>query len=243
MSLAAHLHALTFDVFGTVVDWRTSIIRAGEALSARTGVQVDWPALALAWRAGYQPAMQQVRGGAQPWTPLDRLHRAILDELAPRFGLTQLDEAELIELNRVWHRLEPWPDAVAGLERLRRRYLVATLSNGNLALLTHMAKRANLRWDVILSAELARHYKPDPRVYQSAATLLDLRPDQMLMVAAHPDDLRAARAVGMHTAYVHRPLEFGPRADGSGQGVDLPAQGEFDLIATDFLDLAAQLGA
>ncbi len=171
--------------------WRTSIIRGGQALSARTGVTVDRPALADAWRGGYQPAMQQVRSGAWPWTPLDRLHRHILDELAPRFGLAQLGEAELAHLNRVWHRLEPWPDAPAGLERLRRHYVVATLSNGNMALLTHMAKQADLRWDVILSAELARQYKPDPVVYQTAVTLLDLPPDQVMMVAAHVE--RSAR--------------------------------------------------
>lgn len=232
------IQALTFDVFGTVVDWRTSILEEGQALSATTGLVVDWSGLAEAWRAGYQPAMQQVRSGALPWTSIDALHRRILDELAPRFGLTALHEPELAHFNRVWHRLQPWPDARTGLERLRRRYLVATLSNGNMALLANLAKHADLRWDLILSAELARHYKPDPQVYQTALALLDLAPDQVMMVAAHVEDLRAARDQGMHTAYVHRPLEYGPL-----RTVELPPDGEFDVIATDFLDLAHQLDA
>lgn len=231
------VRALTFDVFGTVVDWRGSIIREGRRLSRATGRRVDWAAFADAWRAGYAPAMDRVRRGDLPWRPLDALHRMILDQLLDDFGLRGLSEADTDHLNRVWHRLRPWPDAVAGLRRLRRRYIVATLSNGNVALLTQMAKHAGLPWDCILSAELARHYKPDPEVYQTAADLLGLPPAAVMMVAAHPSDLQAARAVGFRTAYVPRPLEFGP-----GRAPEAPPDQTFDVVATDFLDLAAQLG-
>jgi 2-haloacid dehalogenase len=232
----SQVEALTFDVFGTVVDWRGSIIREGAEWTQRTGLACDWATLADAWRAGYQPAMQRVRSGEWPWLPLDALHRRILDDLLPRFGLEHLDEAARAHLNRVWHRLDPWPDARAGLERLRGRYIVATLSNGNLSLLTNMAKRADLRWDVILSAELARHYKPDPEVYLTAAGLLGLRPEQVMMVAAHGNDLQAAQVCGLRTAYVHRPHEFGP-----GRAVPPRPDFEVDIVAADFHDLADQL--
>ncbi len=212
MTVPTHIEALTFDVFGTVVDWHSSIVAEGQALSARTGLSVDWDDFAETWRAGYQPAMQQVRSGMVPWTTLDVLHRHILDDLVPRFGLTQLNEDELANFNRVWHRLEPWPDARVGLERLRRHFVVAALSNGNMALLTRMAKAANLGWDVILSAELAHHYKPDIEVYQTAITLLDLHPNQIMMVAAHVDDLTR----GPHRRHAHclctSPVGAWPRA-------------------------------
>lgn len=227
------IQALTFDVFGTVVDWRGSIIAEGEAWRPN----VDWAGLADAWRAGYQPAMQQVRSGALPWTKIDDLHRMILDELRPRFGLADLSEEETAHLNRVWHRLRPWPDAVEGLTRLRERFIVATLSNGNVSLLVNMAKHAGLPWDCILSAELAHHYKPDPEVYLKACRLLDLPPEQVMMVAAHEADLQAAARVGMATAYVHRPLENGP-----DRPKPWPNQ-TFDIMAQDFHDLATQLGA
>ena len=232
------LRALAFDVFGTVVDWRTSVIREGQMLSAAKGLQVDWPAFADAWRAGYAPAMDRTRGAGQAWADIDTLHRQILDGLVPRFGLQSLDEAELAALNLVWHRLMPWPDSVAGLHRLKSRFALSTLSNGNVALLVDMAKNAGLPWDCVLSAELARRYKPDPEVYRMAARLLGCAPGELMMVAAHVDDLRAARACGRRTAYVHRPLEFGPDAPPK------PARPEgFDVVATDFLDLARQLGA
>ncbi|MBI1358372.1 MAG: haloacid dehalogenase type II [Acidobacteria bacterium] len=232
------IRALTFDVFGTVVDWRGTIVREMSALGLSRGIEADWAAFADAWRAGYQPAMDLVRRGDLPWTKLDALHRRILDELAPRFGLNGLSEAELDAVNRVWHRLDPWSDAVEGLTRLKRRYAIATLSNGNVSLLSNMAKRAGLPWDVILSAELAGCYKPDPRVYRKAADLLGLEPHEVVMVAAHPSDLRAAAAVGFRTAFVPRPLEHGP-----GSTAEPAAAGEFDWTAADFVELADRLGA
>ena len=232
------VRALVFDVFGTVVDWRASIIREGEALSAAKGLAVDWPAFADAWRAGYQPAMNRARTGEIGWTNIDDLHRGILDGLLPRFGLGGLSDAELEHLNRVWHRLDPWPDVLVGLARLKSRFVIATLSNGNVSLLVNMAKRAGLPWDCVLSAELVRKYKPDPEVYLMAARLLGFPPGQVLMVAAHPDDLVAAQRTGLKTAYVPRPLEYGPHErDGA---VDVS---RFDLVATDFSALAAQLEA
>ena len=232
----AGIKALTFDVFGTVVDWRTSIAEEGRRLGDARGIQVDWVGFADAWRGGYTPAMDRVRSGEWPWTNIDGLHRMILDGLLDEFGITGLAEKERDEFNRAWHRLDPWPDAVAGLDRLKMGFLIAPLSNGNVALLTNMAKRAGLRWDCVLSAELSGHYKPDPEVYTKAAELLGLGTEQVMMVAAHPFDLRAARAVGMRTAYVSRPLEFGP-----SRIPEQPAHGEFDLHAADFLDLAEQL--
>jgi len=229
---------LLFDVFGTVVDWRGSLVREGRALAARHGLEVDWAAFADAWRAGYRPAMDQVRRGELPWMNIDQLHRVVLDELLARFGIHQLSEAETNDLNRVWHRLHPWPDAVRGLKRLKARFIIATLSNGNMSLLTEMAKHAGLPWDCILSAELFHCYKPDPRTYLGACALLGTRPDETLMVAAHEGDLAAARANGLRTAFVRRPREAGRRA-----GYDLPRDAGFDLVADDFIDLARQLGA
>jgi len=225
-------------VFGTVVDWRGSIIRQGEAFGRERGLHVDWGALADAWRAGYQPAMARVRSGELPWTKIDALHRMILDSLLPRFGLSDLGEADRDHLNKVWHRLDPWPDSVEGLTRLKRRYVIATLSNGNVSLLTAMAKRAGLPWDCIFSAETFHHYKPDPETYLGVAGLLDLGPSQVMMVASHKDDLRAASGAGLRTAFVRRPLEFGP-----GGNPDLAPEEGLDVIAQDFLDLARQLGA
>lgn len=237
MSLAA-VRALTFDVFGTVVDWRGSIIREGEALSAAKGLIIDWGRFADTWRAGYAPAMDRVRRGELPWTKLDHLHRIILDKLLDESRITGLSEAEKDHLNRTWHRLTPWPDAVEGLTRLRRRYILAPLSNGHVALQVNMAKQAGLPWDCILSAELARHYKPDPEVYRMAADLLDLLPHQILMVAAHQNDLQAARREGFRTAFVRRPLEYGPEGK-----PDLTPDPTFDLVVDDFHALADQLGA
>jgi 2-haloacid dehalogenase len=234
----AAVRALTFDVFGTVVDWRGTIIREGRRLARAKDMRVDWPAFADAWRGGYRPAMDRVRRGDLPWTNLDALHRLILDSLLDRFGLGDLDAAERDELNRVWHRLRPWPDAVPGLRRLRRRFVTAALSNGNLALLTNMARHAGLPWDCILSADIAQHYKPDPEVYATAVRLLDLPAAQILMVAAHPDDLQAAARAGMRTAFVPRPQEWG-----LGRAAAVPPGVTFDLTATDFRDLAAKLGA
>lgn len=230
--------ALTFDVFGTVVDWRTSIIREGRLLSQEKGLEVDWESFADRWRSGYGPAMNKVRTGELPWMKIDQLHRRILDDLVAEFNLTGLSEVEIDDLNRVWHRLIPWPDTVRGLQRLRARFVLATLSNGNVSLLTNMAKNAGLPWDVVLSAELSGHYKPDPEVYEKAADLLSLPPHRIMMVAAHKGDLRAARAVGFKTAWVPRPLEYGP-----GRNIDTTPDAEFDVSATDFLDLADKLSA
>jgi 2-haloacid dehalogenase len=223
---------LAFDVFGTVVDWHGSV--AGEVQALYPGI--DGNAFALAWRAGYQPAMRRVMSGELGWTLIDDLHRMILDDLLPRFGLGHLSEAERQYLNRVWHRLDPWPDVVAGLQRLKARYTLCTLSNGNLGLLTNMAKRARLPWDCILSAEVFRAYKPDPATYLGVARVFDLPPGQVMLVAAHQDDLSAARACGLQTAYVERPTEFGP-----AQPKDVSPDSANTLHARDFLALADQL--
>ena len=230
------VQALCFDIFGTVVDWRTSIIREGQLLAQRLDLGgVDWAAFADDWRAGYQPAMHEVRTGALPWTDIDGLHRRILDRLLAARGLT-LGEADAAAFNRVWHRLIPWPDSVAGLYRLKQRFTITSLSNGNLSLLVNMAKHAGLPWDAVLSAELFNHYKPDPEVYLGAARLLGLAPHEVMMVAAHPSDLRAAAACGLHTAYVPRPLERG-----AGVAMEAWREGEFDCVAPDFVALAALL--
>ncbi|BBZ63323.1 haloacid dehalogenase, type II [Mycolicibacterium monacense] len=228
---------LAFDVFGTVVDWRSSVIAQLEEFGRAHGVDADWAAFADAWRAGYVPSMDRVRRGELPWTRLDDLHRMTLVDLLAAEHISVGDEA-VDELTRAWHRLDPWPDSVAGLTRLKRRYVITPLSNGNVSLLTNMAKRAGLPWDCVLSAELFRHYKPDPEAYLGCADLLDVAPDELMLVAAHRSDLRAAREAGLRTAYVSRPLEYGP-----GRQVRMPAEGEFDVLASDFLDLADQLGA
>ena len=230
------VRALTFDVFGTVVDWRASVSAEGRQLGELKGIDIDWAAFADRWRDGYQPAMDRVRTGALPWTNLDGLHRMILDQLLHDHQITSLSEAETDQLNRVWHRLDPWPDAVSGLQRLRRRFVLATLSNGNVSLLTNMAKRAGLPWDCILSAELAKHYKPDPEAYLTTAALLGLDPSQVMMVAAHPNDLEAARAVCFRTAYIPRPLEFG-----TDRPIAPASDAAFDILANDFNALADQL--
>ncbi|MGE8318774.1 MAG: haloacid dehalogenase type II [Comamonas sp.] len=231
--IAATVQVLAFDTFGTVVDWHGSIVREMQAQHPA----VDADAFARAWRAGYQPAMARVRSGAQGWTTIDALHRQILDEILPRFGLGHLGEAERAQLNRVWHRLAPWSDSVPGLARLKRRFTITTLSNGNIALLTNMAKRAGLPWDCILSAEVFRAYKPDPATYLGVARVFDLPPAQVMLVAAHHDDLEAARACGLRTAYIERPLEFG-----STHPKDVSPRAGNELHARDFEALADQLG-
>lgn len=203
-----NIRLLAFDVFGTVVDWHGSIVREVERLK----LGVDASAFALAWREGYAPAMQRVMSSAQGWTRLDDLHRGILDEILPRFDLEQMSEADRQALNLVWHRLDPWPDSVAGLTRLKTRYTICTLSNGNIALLSNMAKRAGLPWDCILSAELFRKYKPHPDTYLGVADTFALAPAEVMLVAAHNNDLEAARNCGLKTAYIERPLEFGAGA-------------------------------
>ena len=230
--------ALTFDVFGTVVDWRTSVIREGLAFGKARGVSVDWAKFADAWRGLYQPAMEEVRSGRRPWAKLDELHRESLVRLLGDFGIIGVSPAEIDHLNHAWHRLDPWPDAVPGLTRLKQRFTLATLSNGNIALMVDMAKRAGLPWDAILGAEVARAYKPTPEAYLRSAEALGLRPEQCLMVAAHPADLASAARCGLRTAYVPRPLEFGPGRPGSQPEPGQP----FDVVAGDFVELAEKLG-
>ena len=236
MSLS-DVRALCFDVFGTVVDWRESIARETAAALGPRGISRDWRAFADAWRARYQPAMEEVRSGRRPWTRLDDLHRENLLALLEDEAIRGLSEAEIDHLNRAWHRLDPWPDTIEGLSRLKRRYILAPLSNGNVALMVNMAKRASLPWDVILGAEVARAYKPQPEAYLRAAALLDLAPGQCMMVAAHNRDLVAAAACGLRTAFVLRPTEHGP-----DQKTDLRAQQAFDVVADSFVDLAGKLG-
>ena len=236
--VAAAVKALVFDTFGTVVDWRTSVAQEVEDLARRKGLKIDGAKFADAWRAGYAPSMNRVRTGELPWTKLDALHRMTLDRLLKEFGVAGWSEGEIAALNRAWHRLRPWPDAVAGLARLKRRFIIAPLSNGNISLMTDLAKHASLPWDCILGAELARHYKPDREVYQSAADFLDLTPGDVMMVAAHSGDLRAAKGVGLKTAFVTRLDEFG-----SNGKPDRQADSAVDVSATDFNDLARQLGA
>ncbi|HYO01432.1 MAG TPA: haloacid dehalogenase type II [Mycobacterium sp.] len=229
---------LAFDVFGTVVDWRSSIIGELEMFGERHGVAEDWATFADDWRGGYPAAMDRVRTGELPWLKIDALHRLILADLLDRAGIGTLPDADVAELNLAWHRLDPWPDSVEGLARLKRRFVITTLSNGNVSLLTNMAKRAGLPWDCVISAELFHHYKPDPEAYLGCAELLDVAPGELMLVAAHPSDLRAARDAGLMTAYVARPFERGPN-----RRPPRTEDGEFDLAADDFLDLAAKLEA
>jgi 2-haloacid dehalogenase len=229
-----HPDILAFDTFGTVVDWHGSISREVQAL--RPGV--DASAFALAWRAGYAPAMRRVASGELGWTLIDDLHRMILDAILPDFGLADMPEDERQHLNKAWHRLDPWPDVAEGLARLKRRFTICTLSNGNIGLLTNMAKRAGLPWDCILSAEVFRAYKPDPATYLGVARVFDVPPQQVMLVAAHHSDLAAARACGLQTAYVERPLEFG-----SGQPKEVSPQPDNTWHSRDFVHLAELLGA
>jgi len=229
---------LVFDTFGTVVDWRSSVIAEGEQLGQRKNLKVDWAAFADAWRGGYGPSMEKVRKGELPWTKLDVLHRRILDELIVKFKIDGLTEPEKVQFNKVWHRLHGWPDSVEGLTRLKKRYVISPLSNGNVSLLTDMAKFAGLPWDWISSTELVRHYKPDKETYLMPGEFWDLPPGEVMMVAAHSGDLQSAKALGLKTAYVHRPLENG----GARPAPPPPAAGQFDYSVKDFNELATALG-
>lgn len=238
MQLGDTLKAVVFDVFGTCVDWRSGVAREVALAAARQRVAIDAEAFADAWRGRYQPSMEEVRSGRRAWTVLDVLHRESLDALLPKFGLGMLDEAARDDLNRAWHRLDPWPDVVDGLTRLKRRYVIGPMSNGNVALLVAMAKRAGLPWDVILGAETSRAYKPLPESYLNACAMLGLAPGQVMLAAAHEDDLRAAAAAGLRTGFVARPREFG-----AGRRTDDGRRGAWDVVAADFGELAASLGA
>jgi 2-haloacid dehalogenase len=227
--------ALTFDVFGTTVDWRGSLIREAEEWGKARGLEIDWPRFADSWRAGYAPAMDQVRKGLLPWMNLDQLHRKILDRLFAEYKIDGLSETEKEHFNKMWHRLHPWPDSVAGLTRLKTKFILSTLSNGNVSLLVDMAKFAGLPWDAVLCAEIFRHYKPDSETYLGAAEMLGCKPQEVMMVAAHPNDLRAAGKLGLRTAFVPRLREHGDR------NPDATTDTNFDVIATDFIDLAEKL--
>lgn len=230
------VRALLFDVFGTVVDWRGSIIREGASLAPELGLEIDWAAFADAWRGRYQPAMERVRSGARAWATLDVLHRENLCDTLAEFGISHLSEAQIDKLNLLWHRLAPWPDSVAGLTVLKRDFIIAAQSNGNVALMVDMAKAAGLPWDVILGAEVVGHYKPQPQAYLRAVEMLGLSPGQCMMVAAHNDDLAAARDCGLRTAFVCRPTEHGPE-----QSIDLTAEQDWDVTADSLVDLADRL--
>jgi len=234
----AGVKALIFDTFGTVVDWRGSIIEEGNAWSKAKGLNIDWPDLADRWRAGYAPAMDKVRKGELPWTNLDGLHRMLLEDLLKEFRIEGLSEEEKENWNRVWHRLKPWPDSVAGLTRLKKKYTIAPCSNGNVALLNDMAKHSGLPWDLILGAELARHYKPDREAYLTSVSLLGLKPEEVMMCAAHLGDLNAARSFGLRTGFIHRPNEYGP-----SRRADSAKPGDFDVVSGSMLDLASKMGA
>jgi 2-haloacid dehalogenase len=234
----AGVRALLFDVFGTVVDWRGSVIRAGAALSGRTGAEVDWPAFADRWRReGYLAPIGRIVAGEEPWRDVDSLLQAQFDVLASEAGFLDLPADELATLRSVWHCLDPWDDSVEGLRRLRRSFVVAPLSNGGFSMLTTMGKQAGLPWDCIISTELFGTYKPDPAAYRGGAALLGLPEERVMLVAAHVGDLRAAQRAGLRAAYVPRPLEWGPDAPAPDEG-----DASFDLVAADFSDLADALG-
>jgi 2-haloacid dehalogenase len=230
--------ALVFDVFGTVVDWHGSVAREMRGLAKAKGLRVNAAKFAKAWRAGYRPAMDRVRSGEAPFEKIDAIHRAILEDVLRQFKITALSEEEKAHLNLVWHRLKPWPDAVRGLKRLKSKFIIATLSNGNTGLLVDMAKHGGLPWDCIFSSDTFKHFKPDPEMYLGAADMLSLQPGQVMMVAAHKPDLRAAAQNGLKTAFVKRPLEHG-----RGGTPDLALEADFTINAESFLDLADQLGA
>jgi 2-haloacid dehalogenase len=229
--------AIVFDTFGSVVDWRSSLIADLTAYGSSRGVAADWTALTDAWRASYHPSMDRVRKGEMPWTKLDALHRASLNQLIADFRIEGFSEADLVHVNLGWHRLHAWPDSVPGLTRLKSRFIIGPLSNGNVSLLLNMAKFAGIPWDMIFGSDLFGHFKPDPETYLGVARMLDLRPDQVMMAAAHNGDLGAARRCGLLTAFWPRPGEYGPH-----QKRDYAADQDWDIVATDIQDLAGKLG-
>jgi 2-haloacid dehalogenase len=237
MSQHSHIQALLFDVFGTVVDWRSGIIAELTAFGAARGLKADWVQFTDDWRALYQPSMDRVRTGERPWTILDVLHRESLDLLLAKYRIVGLSEADKVHINTMWHRLKPWPDVAAGLTRLKSRAIIGTLSNGNVGLLTRMAKYAGLPWDVVLGAETAQAYKPLPQAYLRAAALLNLEPAQVMLVAAHNSDLAAAAACGLRTAFVSRATEYGPK-----QAKDLKAERAWDIVTDSFGGVADAMG-
>jgi 2-haloacid dehalogenase len=237
--MAAHtpipgVQALFFDVFGTLVDWRTSIAREAERILRPQGHSLDWPAFADAWRGEYQPGMDEVRSGRIPFSKLDVLHRRNLERFLPRFGLTNLSDATLHDLTLGWHRLDAWPDVPAALARLKGQYIIAPVSNGNISLMVDLARRNKFPWDAILGAEIAGDYKPKPQVYRAACAALDLKPEQCMMVAAHSNDLAAAAACGLRTGHTARPNEYGPNTG------EVTPTVKVDVAAKDLAELAGK---
>lgn len=236
----ANVKALVFDTFGTVVDWRSSVIAEGRTWGKAKGLNINWVDFADRWRLGYRPVLDKVRKGEMPWIRLDDVHRMILEGLLKEFKIEGLTEEEKVSWTHVWRRLKPWRDSVEGLARLKRKYVIAPLSNGNIALMTSLAKFGGLPWDAILGAEIARHYKPDREVYVSAYDSLDLKPEEVMMCACHVPDLHAARNNGLRTGFIYRPNEFG---DGPVGVPDKAKPGDFDVLSVSIIDLAQQMGA
>jgi 2-haloacid dehalogenase len=228
--------ALVFDVFGTVVDWRTSVIADLTAFGRNKGIDADWVAFADAWRAGYVPGMERVRKGERPWANIDVLHRERLDALLDQFGIEDLGEADKDYLNRTWHRLAGWPDSAPGLTRLKQRYIISTFSNGSVSCLVDIARHACLPWDAVFSADIVRHFKPEAEIYQGVIAFLDLQPHEVMLVAAHNNDLRHGRSHGMRTAYINRPAEYGPN-----QSKDLAAESDWDVVVSSLTELADRM--
>jgi len=228
--------ALLFDVFGTVVDWRGTITREMQRFGSKHGINQDWNQFALDWRALYQPSMESIRDGSRGYVKLDQLHRENLQQLLVDYQLDSFDEQQLDHINRVWHRMEPWADVLPGMQRLRKRFVLGSLSNGNVALIVNMAKHSGIPWDMILGSETAQGYKPQEKVYMHGVNMLDLEPQQCMMVAAHNYDLRAARALGLKTAYINRPYEYG-----KGQSEDLNAEEQWDIVGDYMTDIATAL--
>ena len=233
----ATVRALFFDVFGSMVDWRKSVAREAEKILELLGYKLDWVAFADAWRGEYQPGMEEVRSGRQPFAKLDVLHRRNLERLLPRFGLQNLSDEVLDDLTLVWHRLDAWPDVPAALARLKRKFWLAPVSNGNISLMVDLARRNNFPWDAILGAEVAHDFKPKPAVYLAACAAFDLEPGECMMVAAHSNDLAAAAKLGLRTAHIARPDEYGPNTGEPAPTVPV------DFAAKELADLADQLGA
>jgi 2-haloacid dehalogenase len=234
--MALSIKALVFDVFGTLVDWRTSVAREAEKVLAPLGHKLQWIKFAETWRAQYQPAMEEIRSGRSPFVKLDLLHRKNLERILPDFGVRGLDQATLAELNLAWHRLDAWPDVPAGLRQLRKKFLLAPCSNGNIAIMADIARHNDLWWDAILGSDVARDFKPKPGVYLAAADAFNLAPGETMMVAAHSHDLKSAAAVGLATAHIARPNEYGPNT-----GETKPAA-PVDFAAASLTDLAQKLG-
>ena len=234
----SQVKAMTFDVFGTVVDWRSSIAREIKEMGQRKGFVLDWDSFADEWRSGYKPAMDKVRNGELPWTKIDTLHRMILDEMLTRHQISNMSEDEKDYLNRAWHRLDPWPDSVKGLTLLKKDHIISSLSNGNVALLVNMAKYGGLPWYTVLSAEIARHYKPDAEAYLSTGEYLCLPIHHVMMVSAHKNDLESAKSNGMMTGYVPRPKEHGINTV-----TDYGYEDYIDIIADDFIDLSRKMSS